>query len=155
MYGIVLFFGILIFCLINFVWKKLKNRRERKEVEEHDKEYFFGQKASLEEDRDSIVYDKEGNLRFGNLPYKYSNRTRGVTIGEQYVKAGGVVNPSVIERPQFVPGRESYKTILRSESVKVKKSLGKSGSVGEDSLVFGSGVKGGGEHDMLKVSAFE
>lgn len=87
--------------------------------------------------RDSVIYDENGNPRFGNIPYKYSHRKRGLTVGEQYVKAGGTQNPSAVQRPSFVPGRESYKTMERTTFGDKKRGYGadESGDLPDDVLV--------------------
>lgn len=71
-------------------------------------------KEKKRQERDSVIYDEDGKPRFGNIPYKYSHRKRGLTVGEQYIQTGGTQNPSAVTRPSFVPGRESYKTMERT-----------------------------------------
>jgi len=90
-------FVICLGCISITIWNKIKKKREEKD-----------------EGKDSVIYDEDGDARFGNIPYKYSNRKRGLTIGEQYTSIGGTKNPSAVLNPQFVPGRESYKTIDRT-----------------------------------------
>jgi hypothetical protein len=114
---------VLIFlaCIATTVVKVIKKRKEEKDSQ-----------------RDSIIYDENGVPRFGNIPYKYSHRKRGLTIGEQYTKAGGTQNPSAVRNPQFVPGRESYRTMERA-TIRTKKERTNSGHKGDDSSMFDDG----------------